>query len=175
MKRIFFGLIFFATFASVTKADHSAGFFAHFSQLCDAQLQGEMVFPTDAMDDFSGKVLTARVTHCDASQIQIAFDVGEDKSRTWFIRKTDTGLELKHRHLLKDGSLDPVTNYGGLSDSSGSEYAQAFPADAFTQELIPAASTNVWNLELSKDLKTLTYHLERHNKPRFTAVLYLDE
>ncbi len=162
-------------FSAIANGDPSAEFFAKMSKLCGAKYSGEMTFPKDGLDSFAGKTLIASFLSCDQSEIQIAFAVGEDQSRTWFLRTIDQGLEFKHRHLLVDGSLDPITNYGGSNSDQGTAYTQSFPADEFTQQLIPEASTNVWNLEISKDLNTLTYHLERHNKPRFTAVLYRDE
>jgi len=84
---------------------------------------------------------------------------------------TENGLQLKHQHLHEDGTPDGDTNYGGTTNTNGTAFAQAFPADEFTQQLIPAASTNVWNLSLSDDKESLTYYLERHDKPRFKATL----
>jgi len=97
--------------------------------------------------------------------------VGENKSRTWIITKSPEGLLLKHDHRHKDGTPDEVTMYGGWANDSGSNSSQFFAADAFTAKLIPAASTNVWNMELSDDNSQFTYYLERHNKPRFKAIL----
>ena len=43
------------------------------------------------------------------------------------------------------------------------------PADAFTAQLLPAAATNEWTLELSPDKKVLSYILKRNGKLRFQA------
>ena len=139
---------------------------------------GEMTYPEDGQDSFKGKELVAEIAACTPKTISIPFHVGENKTRTWHISRQATGLSLKHEHRHQDGSLDKVTDYGGstfqsnaVTSKRGTPLKQSFPADQYTQELIPAAATNVWNLELSDDKSILTYHLERHQAPRFTAVL----
>ena len=147
-------------------------FFSKLASLCHSKYVGEMTYPVDGQDSFAGKALVAEITSCDNEQILVPFSVGEDKSRTWVFTKTAQGVSLKHDHRHTDGSVDDVSNYGGDSDDSGSALKQSFPADVFTQKLIPDAATNVWNVYLSEDETQLTYHLERHDKARFTAVLY---
>lgn len=166
------------TTSSAQALDHQSSFFSTLKSLCENRFIGEMTFPTEGQDSFKGKQLVAYFQSCDKNEIRIPFTVGEDASRTWIIRLKPSGselssskLELKHDHRHKDGTPDDVTNYGGTTINIGSSLKQAFPADEYTQNLIPAASTNIWSLELSEDLSTLTYHLERHQKPRFTAVL----
>lgn len=153
--------------------DHTqaAAFFTNLSDLCGARFEGKMTFPEDGQDSFAGKLLVAKIAECSEQQIRVPFHVGEDQSRTWVISQTEHGLQLKHDHRHSDGTPDEVTDYGGTTETSGSELIQAFPADAYTAKLIPAAATNVWNLSFSEDFKTLTYHLTRFGKPRFTAVL----
>ncbi|NND81775.1 MAG: hypothetical protein HKN50_05030 [Gammaproteobacteria bacterium] len=157
--------------AADTSAVPAHQFFEVLSSLCGSHYVGEMTFPTDSQDSFKGKQLVAEFSDCAAQEIRVPFKVGEDTSRTWVFTKTAAGARLKHDHRHKDGSPDDVTNYGGDSTDDGSALRQAFAADDFTQQLIPAASTNVWNIILSEDKQQLTYHLERHGKPRFTAVL----
>ena len=152
------------------------GFFTNLHSLCGEKFVGSMTFPVDGQDSFKGKTLVAEFTNCDDDVVRVPFNVGEDASRTWIFSKTSQGLRLKHEHLLKDGSIDPISDYGGDSVNSkerlrDSSLSRSFPADSFTQQLIPEAATNVWTVSLSADLQILTYHLERHNKARFTAVL----
>lgn len=140
--------------------------------LCGERFAGEMTYPKSGQDSFAGKLLVATFAQCSTSEVRISFDVGQDHSRTWVIRKVEGGLELKHDHRHEDGTPDDVSMYGGVALlGSGDEFMQTFPADAFTAKLIPAAATNVWSLTFSNDQQTLTYHLTRHDKPRFTAVL----
>ncbi|MEO0368699.1 MAG: dipeptidase [Pseudomonadota bacterium] len=148
-------------------------FWQNLSQACGNEYEGEMTFPTDGQDSFRGKKLIAAFASCADEQIRVPFTVGEDTSRTWIFSRYESGIELKHDHRHADGTPDAIHNYGGTTHELGTALSQSFPADEFTKELIPAASTNVWTITLSADLQTLTYHLERHGKPRFTAELVL--
>ncbi len=138
---------------------------------CGSVYVGTMTFPTEGQDSFMGKTLVADLAHCSENKVSIPFAVGDDKSRTWHISLEGQSLSLKHEHRHDDGSLDEVTDYGGTAINQSSALSQSFPADAHTKTLIPDAATNVWTLTFSEDKQTLTYHLERHDKPRFTAVL----
>ena len=109
------------------------------------------------------------VQACSDTTIRIPFHVGEDKSRTWVIRKMEKGLQLKHDHRHEDGTPDEITMYGGIALSSDNASEMRFPADAHTAQLIPAASTNEWTLLLSPDGKTFSYILKRDNQLRFRA------
>lgn len=146
-------------------------FFATLKGLCGARFEGAMTFPADGQHEFAGKRLVAQIASCSDDEIRVPFQVGEDRSRTWVFSRTAGGLQLKHDHRHADGTPDEVTMYGGLASATGTPLQQSFPADAYTAKLIPAAATNVWTLSLSADGASLTYHLERDAKPRFTAVL----
>ncbi|MGZ8321091.1 MAG: hypothetical protein ACXWVD_18470 [Telluria sp.] len=160
-----------AAFNPALAHDARPAFFANLGALCGATFEGASVFPRDPGDAFAGKKLVAHVATCSADEIRVPFIVGEDRSRTWVIRKSAQGLELKHDHRHADGTPDELTMYGGMANGAGSAHAQSFAADAYTAKLIPAASTNVWTLSLSPDGKTMSYFLERDGKPRFKAEL----
>lgn len=163
----------FALAAPVAQAGEArADFFAGLSGLCGATFEGASVFPRDPADAFAGKKLVAHVASCGVDEIRIPFVVGEDRSRTWIIRRDQAALTLKHDHRHADGTPDEVTMYGGAAGETGSALSQSFLADAHTAKLIPAAATNVWTLSLSPDGRKLTYYLERDAKPRFKAELY---
>jgi hypothetical protein len=147
-------------------------FFNSLSSLCGQRFEGAMTFPTEGQDSFAGKLLVAKIESCTETEIRVPFAVGEDRSRTWIVSKTERGLQLKHDHRHEDGTPDEVNMYGGLATDKGSKLSQSFAADAHTAEVIPAASTNVWNLTLSSDGTSMTYHLTRHDAPRFTAKLF---
>jgi hypothetical protein len=139
--------------------------------LCGARFEGAKTFPPDSLDSFAGKVLSAEVVGCTESEVRVPFAVGEDRSRTWIFTRLEQGLRLQHDHRHADGTPDSITMYGGMATRDGTALTQSFAADAYTAELIPEAATNVWTISLSPDSLTLTYHLERHARPRFTAVL----
>lgn len=144
-------------------------FYSQLSKLCGKSFRGVAVFPADGKDPFAGKELTMHVQACSDTTIRIPFHVGEDKSRTWVIRQMEEGLQLKHDHRHEDGTPDEVTMYGGIAMDTDDASTMRFPADAFTAQLIPAASTNEWNLVLSPDGRTFSYILKRDNQLRFQA------
>ena len=90
--------------------------FARLSALCGKAFEGRIVSPPVAADaSFAGKRLVMHVRECTADTIRIPFHVGDDRSRTWVVTRTATGLRLKHDHRHRDGSEDKVTQYGGDS------------------------------------------------------------
>ncbi|MEM1413211.1 MAG: hypothetical protein AAGH19_12715 [Pseudomonadota bacterium] len=133
------------------------------------------MYPADPGEAWKDQVLVAHVQSCEAEVVRIPFIVGEDRSRTWIIRRVDGGLELKHDHRHEDGTPNEITQYGGTTKAPGTRRSQSFPADAYTAALIPEAATNEWFLSFSEDGRELTYYLERHGMPRFKAVLVRDE
>lgn len=134
--------------------------------LCGQAFEGRIVESTSATDAlFAGKKLVMHVRACGETEIRIPFHVGENRSRTWVLTRTATGLRLKHDHRHEDGSADKVTQYGGDTATAGSAAQQDFPADTFTAELIPAAKTNAWSFIVSPG-KTLSYRLVRASEGR---------
>ena len=106
-------------------------------------------------DPFEGRTLVMHVRGCDApaSRIEIPFHVGDDRSRTWVLTRTATGLRLKHDHRHQDGSHDAVTMYGGDTAAAGSAARQDFPVDAesiamFQREGRSVSVENVWAMEI---------------------------
>lgn len=144
-------------------------FFSELSKLCGKSFRGVAVFPADGKDPFAGKELTMHVRECSDKIIRIPFHVGEDKSRTWVFTQMEEGLQLKHDHRHEDGTPDEVTMYGGIAMDTDDASTMRFPADAHTAQLIPAASTNEWNVVLSPDGRTFSYILKRDNQLRFQA------
>ena len=119
--------------------------------------------PSDAA--FREQRLVMHVRACGENEIRIPFFVGENRSRTWVITRTATGLRLKHDHRHEDGTEDKVTQYGGDTAAAGTAQRQDFPADAFTAALIPAAATNIWTLMIEPG-KTFGYGLRREAEGR---------
>lgn len=148
-------------------------FFDNMVRLCGQRYEGKMTYPVDGQDSFAGKLLVADFQTCSDTHIKIPFAVGENRSRTWIISKTSNGLQLKHDHRHEDGTPDKINLYGGNTVDAGSALSQSFHADEHTQKIIPEASTNVWTISFNENTDELIYHLERHQKPRFTAVLNL--
>lgn len=137
-------------------------FFAALSTHCDKAYNGKLVSTDETDADFSGRAMVMHVRECSEEQIAVPFHVetasGEwDRSRTWVITRTNTGLRLKHDHRHEDGESDTVTMYGGDTApgivGEGTDRTQDFPVDAesiamFEQNDLAASVTNVWTVEV---------------------------
>ncbi|MBL7749316.1 MAG: hypothetical protein JNM19_17890, partial [Chitinophagaceae bacterium] len=133
--------------------------------------QGTVVAAPATDTTFKGKKLIMHVRSCDSGLIRIPFFAGENRSRTWVFSKTKTAITLKHDHRHQDGSEDSVTQYGGHTANSGMETLQMFPADQFTTNLLPAAATNVWWVEIVPG-KYFTYNLRRMGTDRLFSIRF---
>jgi len=148
--------------ASFTPQDR---FFAALASMCGQAFEGRVAEDSQADSAFAASVLVMHVRECSDSVLRIPFHVGENRSRTWVISRTETGLRLKHDHRHEDGSEDSVTQYGGDTPDAGLATRQEFAADAHTAALIPAAATNVWSIELVPGT-SFTYGLRREGTNR---------
>lgn len=125
-------------------------FFQQLRALCGRAFEGQVAIDSPKAPGFEGRVVM-HVRKCTEQQIQIPLHVGENRSRTWIITKTGSGLQLKHDHRHKDGSHDEQTMYGGHTQDAGWNQVQSFPADQYSKELfvkhaIPQAVDNVWQM-----------------------------
>lgn len=149
--------------------DPQSTFWASLRELCGQAFSGVMTQSIPPDNSFDGKALVMHVRECDEDTIRIPFFVGDDRSRTWVLSRTDDGLRLKHDHRHQDGSEDEVTQYGGDTGAEGSATTQEFPADAHTAEIVPAAATNVWTVEVHPG-RTFVYGLRRVGSDRLFRV-----
>lgn len=157
------------------RAQGNAAFFRELQSKKGQTFYGKAIYMPDTTkaNDFWGKELSFTVTKRNG-ELRMPFIVGENKSRTWILRKTMGRLELKHDHRHEDGKPDSISNYGGMSDPGiGTKNIQYFPADEFTAKLIPAAAGNRWILQFSPDKKKFYYILERDKVLRFKAEFQL--
>ncbi len=128
--------------------------------MCDRAFEGELAESNQTDTAFAGRQLVMHVRQCGENEVRIPFHLGEDRSRTWIVTRTDAGLRLKHDHRHEDGSEDEITQYGGDTQDMGTGQRQEFHADAHTAQLIPAASTNIWTMEVAPG-STFSYALRR--------------
>ncbi|MBK6706821.1 MAG: hypothetical protein IPG54_04765 [Sphingomonadales bacterium] len=148
--------------ATTSPASPQDAFWANLNAHCGKAFPGTLASDEAVDADFKGRPLMMHVRHCSANEIRIPFHVGPkdaggewDRSRTWVITRTATGLRLKHDHRHEDGSEDRLTQYGGDTASPGSATVQAFPVDAesialFRREGRDVSVTNVWEVEISE-------------------------
>lgn len=137
------------------------------ADLCGNAYGGAMV-SDDAVDaDFGAQSMVMHVRRCAPDRIEIPFQVGENKSRTWVLTRTGQGIQLQHDHRHEDGSADEVTLYGGHTDElqPGDATAQHFPADDYSKQLflttgLDASVDNTWTMEIHPG-KRFSYILRR--------------
>lgn len=168
MNRILLGgvlLVMTAASGRALPAEQEA-FWRNLKALCGQAFAGRMVEGSAAADaTFGAQAMVMHVRACGEDEIRIPFHVGENRSRTWVLTRTATGLRLKHDHRHEDGSEDEVTQYGGDTLGPGTAERQDFPADAFTAGLIPAARTNIWTLQVVPG-RLFGYGLRREEEGR---------
>lgn len=150
-------------------ADPQQAFMDRLLALCGKTLEGRIVSPPVPADaDFAGKRLVMHVRDCSPTEFRIPFHVGEDRSRTWVVTRTPTGLQLKHEHRHEDETEDKLSQYGGQTVQLGTARRQEFPADQFSKELftrenIPQSIANVWAMEVEPP-GFFVYELRRPNR-----------
>ena len=143
-------------------------FFARLSALCGQAFAGRVVAdtpPPTGADPFANQPLVMHVRECSANELRIPFHVGSDRSRTWVVTRTASGLRLKHDHRHEDGSPDAVTMYGGDTAVAGTAARQEFPVDGesramFTREGRSVSNTNTWAMEV-EPARAFVYELAR--------------
>ena len=153
------------TTAPVSIPTHDA-FFNAIRRHCGKAFEGKVSIDNPASPGFEGR-LVMHVRKCTDTQLQIPFHVGEDRSRTWLLSKTGSGLQLKHDHRHEDGSSDKSTMYGGHTLDAGWATVQSFPADQYSKELFTAAGNpqsngNTWQMYVYPE--KFTYRLTREGR-----------
>jgi len=161
---------FAATIAVATPAMAADPVIDSLVPVCWQAHRGTVVSTDEADADFAGSTLVMYIRDCRKDEIRIPFNVGDNRSRTWMLSKTDSGYRLKHRHIQEDGTPDALTNYGGDHVGPplplpGGGWRLEFPADAESKAMfeaggIPQSSQNVWAMEHSPG-KQFVYELRR--------------
>jgi hypothetical protein len=154
--------------------DPQDAFFAALTARCGQAYAGKLASNQDADADMRGKAMVMHIRSCTPDRIEIPFhidgvgpDGGWDRSRTWVITRTATGLRLKHDHRHADGSKDELTMYGGDTKDAGTASRQTFPVDAesialFTRTGRSVSNTNIWSVETTAE--GFTYGLSREGR-----------
>ncbi len=155
-------------------ADPQDAFFAALTARCGQAYAGRLASDQPADADMRGKAMVMHIRSCTPERIEIPFhieglgpDGGWDRSRTWIISRTATGLRLKHDHRHADGKPDAVTLYGGDTADRGTATRQSFPVDAESIAMFNAtgrgvSTTNIWSVETTD--AGFTYGLDRKGR-----------
>lgn len=156
------------------RANPQDAFFEGLAARCGQAYAGKLASDQEADAEMRGKAMVMHIRHCTADRIEIPFhidgmaeDGGWDRSRTWIISRTATGLRLKHDHRHADGTSDDVTLYGGDTADAGSAARQTFPVDAesiamFERTGRGVSTTNIWSVETTD--AGFTYGLDREGR-----------
>ena len=137
-------------------------FWTQLESHCGQAFAGEVRDAPNGDDTFADEALVMHVRQCFVDEIRIPFHVGDNRSRTWIFTRTDDGSASKARSpSLKTVPREEITQYGGNTKDKGTATRQSFPVDAFTADLLPAASSNVWTVKVTNEV--YTYILVREN------------
>ena len=165
---------FIACSAATVKAQAEPAnvvFWKELQKLCGKAFVGTVIAAPADDTTFKDKTLVMHVRSCEKDRIRIPFVVGADRSRTWILTQRENRILLKHDHRHEDGTPDKVTMYGGLTTNVGMPTRQMFPADQETVDVIPAAATNVWWIDLVPG-EHFTYNLRRLGSERYFSIKF---
>ena len=160
--------------ATPASTDPQEQFFAALTARCGQAYAGKIETNEAADADMQGKAMVMHIRRCTPDRIEIPFHIAGlgpdgdwDRSRTWIVSPTDSGLRLKHDHRHADGTKDAVTLYGGDTATPGTASRQEFPVDAESIAMFEAtgrnvSTTNVWAMEITP--LGFAYELKRTNR-----------
>lgn len=157
-----------AACATTPPTEPADAFMANLNELCGQTHEGRLVTTDPADADFAGKKLVMGPVACNGNEIKIPFAVGDNRTRTWVLTRTNVGVRLKHIHRHDDGTEDRVSRYGGDTAAAGTETRQEFPADEFSKLIfrsnkLDRSVDNVWAVEAAPG-KHFAYELRRPNR-----------
>ncbi|MDT8439958.1 MAG: hypothetical protein RQ729_13220 [Wenzhouxiangellaceae bacterium] len=162
-------LLIIGMLAGAAQADDGnprEAFFERLQGLCGKAFAGRLVrFSRPDDDGWLEREVIIHVRECSDDEIRIPLHVGDNRSRTWVIRRHADRLVLKHDHRHADGSEDAVSWYGGSTLDDGRAWRQTFPVDAYSRALFLAhglmpSIENLWSLEVQPG-QMLAYELVR--------------
>ena len=142
-------------------------FFDRFLAYCGQSFAAHIV-EDDQPSDACNQPLVVHIRDCETDTLRMPLHVGEDRSRTWVLQRTEKGLNFQHIHLHQDGSVDAVSPYGGHTAENGTDSLQSFPVDAASKTLfeengLAVSTQNTWRLGFPS-ADTMSYELTRPNR-----------
>lgn len=161
-----------------TAIDTHQAFFNNLKALCGETFIGASTFPDNSEHPLVDTELRNHVSVCTDEMVRIELiRDGDYWHGAWVLEWREAGLHLFHDHLGEVRTMEDLIasgdahGYGGYANDQGSAIQQFFPADEATAEMLPAAATNVWMMQLDLENDQFIYYLERHGEPRFRAVV----
>ena len=163
--------LFYAASAHSQPEPAAGVFWNELLKLCGKAFAGTVAAAPADDTTFKDKQLVMHVRQCQKDGIRIPFVVGTDRSRTWVLTRKGSRIELRHDHRHEDGKPDKVTMYGGWTTSGGMPTRQMFPADQQTVDVIAAAATNVWWIDIVPG-EHFSYNLRRMGSERYFSIKF---
>lgn len=148
-------------------------FWNNLADMCGKAYPGRVVSDSTSSATFEGKPLELRVSGCTNDTITMPLLVGGQGWATLTVSRTEGALRLKHAHQPDPDGTSLPSGYGGDTSGPGTEVAQDFYADEFTEHLGEGTGDTVWTIELRPGA-VLSYKLRREGTSRqFHAVFDL--
>lgn len=148
-------------------------FWNNLSDMCGKSYPGRVVIDSTSSTTFRDKPLSLHVAECNDEAIVMPLMVGGQEWARLTVSRVDGTLRLKHTHEPDADGTSPPSGYGGDTRGPGTQIAQDFYADEFTERLGKGTGDTVWTIELRAG-SVLSYKLRREGTDRrFHAVFDL--
>lgn len=148
-------------------------FWDNLTALCGKAYEGRVTTNYSADRDWKRERLILDVAECSADGVEINFNVGEDRTRTWSITPREGGA-IGYHIARAEGTGPGVSGYGGVSTEGPDALAQVFPIDEASKAMFESiqlmfSTENVWSLTFDPEAQTFTYHVQRMSGERRIA------
>lgn len=148
-------------------------FWSNLSGMCGKTYPGRVVVDSTSSTTFRDKPLALHVAECNDEAIVMPLMVGGAEWVTLTVSRIDGTLRLKHTHEPGTDGASLPSEYGGNTRGPGTQIAQDFYADEFTERLGKGTGDTVWTIELRAG-SVMSYKLRREGtNRRFHAVFDL--
>lgn len=148
-------------------------YWENLSAMCGKAYPGRVVVDSTKSSTFRDKPLSLHVADCTEEAIVMPLLINGQAWATLTVSRVDGTLRLKHTHEPDADGTSPPSGYGGGTRGPGTEMAQDFYADAFTERLGEGTGDTVWTIEVRPG-SVMSYKLRREGTSRrFHAVFDL--
>lgn len=135
-------------------------FMENLGRLCGQSFRGRETYMAPGRESWADKAFVMHVVLCEEDRVHIPFHLDDDQSRTWMFLVEDGRLRFRHDHRYPDGTPEALTLYGGYANGAGTAFAQFFPADAYTVDLLTDTLGRQWNIVMDEQMTNFSYQLQ---------------
>tara|TARA_B100001123_G_scaffold182517_2_gene208988 strand:+ start:6325 stop:6984 length:660 start_codon:yes stop_codon:yes gene_type:complete len=133
---------------------------------CGESYAGKATVAPEGDTQVAGKDLKMHIRECGEHEIRVPFHVGENRSRTWVLTRSESSISLAHQHLHEDGTPESNSGYGGETVVAGTGLKQSFPRGRPAGELEHPDNTSVWGMEIDPENEIFIYTFQRTGTDR---------